>query len=403
MYSYNFHSMKNPKEKAKPREKDGKPKKPHDMMFRVAFKRPNLVREVIEAKAPKELLAILHLDTLRLSDTSYVDEKLSEDFVDVVLTCETNQQEPVELPFIWEHKSYVPSYPNRQIMRYQDNVWDYQISTKGLKPTPVIPFLFYHGDEEWAEKKWGEFLKGWREEFAPYTPPGGYILIRLNSMTDEEIKQFRSGFLRTALLLMKHRFEREFLLGNLLEMVNFVETDSEEEDYDNRLKNLRYIIRYLQGLKTVEWEEVKATLNKNNFSMQAMTIDEELSLEDIEKGIEIGFEKGFEKGTEKGMEKGMEIGSEKARLEAKFFSCRNMLLQNFTHEVIAGVLEVTMRFVREVAKQLVKEPKIRILLEENKYLFSEIAEKTKVSILLVEAIKKDMDKAMQQKGNGKVH
>lgn len=201
------------------------PDKPNDKLFKAVFKRPGLARELLSAQAPEALLAILDLDTLSVTDSSFVDEQLSEDFADVVLTCRTKGNAEVLIPFILEHKSYKPPYPPFQIMHYQDRVWSGQIREKGQSPTPIVPVLFYHGEEAWQVRPWSSYLNGWEEVFQLFTPPGGYIFIDLSEVPDDEIKRFRSGFLRGALMLMKHRLEREFLLENIRVIINFVESD----------------------------------------------------------------------------------------------------------------------------------------------------------------------------------
>lgn len=187
-----------------------KPHHPADRLFKAVFKNADNVRELLAAKLPVELLAVLDLNTIRITDASYVDERLSEDFSDVVMLCDTRSGETVSIPFILEHKSYLPAHPPSQVMHYQDRVWQQQIRDSTLALTPVVPIMFYHGQEEWIVKPWSAYLKGWQEVFQPFTPTGGYIFIDLSGMPDEEITTFRSGFLKTALLLMKHRLERAF-------------------------------------------------------------------------------------------------------------------------------------------------------------------------------------------------
>jgi predicted transposase YdaD len=63
---------------------DNPPHHPDDRLFKALFKQPAHVREILESCLPKKLLAVLNLETLRISDTSFVDPQLAEDFADVV-------------------------------------------------------------------------------------------------------------------------------------------------------------------------------------------------------------------------------------------------------------------------------------------------------------------------------
>ncbi|HFA49516.1 MAG TPA: hypothetical protein ENJ95_10930, partial [Bacteroidetes bacterium] len=149
------------------------PHHPHDMLFKAVFKQPSNVRELLEAKAPKPLLAILDLGSLRLTDASYVDAELAKQMADIVLECDTDEGSPVRFSFILEHKSYVPTYPPLQVMRYQGLAWAMQIGSENSRPAPLVPVVFFHGKDKWTVKPWKDYLEGWREEFAPFTPPGG--------------------------------------------------------------------------------------------------------------------------------------------------------------------------------------------------------------------------------------
>jgi hypothetical protein len=190
------------------------PHNPDDKLFRVIASRPELVKEMLEKWAPPLVLARLDLRALQLSDSSFVDEALAEHFADIVYTCQTLSGGMVPIPLILEHKSYVPANPPLQVMRYQMLAWAKQETTKGAMLTPVLPVIFYHGVEKWEVKPWGDYLHGMDPAFEPYTPSGGYIFIDLSGISDDDIKAFRSGFLITTMLLMKHRLEREFLLKN---------------------------------------------------------------------------------------------------------------------------------------------------------------------------------------------
>lgn len=197
------------------------PHHPHDKFFKAVFKQPEHVREILEAVAPEVLLRSLQLGTLRLSDASFVDEQLAEHFADIVLSCDAaDRSNSVVISMLLEHKSYVPDYAPLQLMRYQQNGWTQQVRQRNPMPVPIIPVLFYHGEDTWPLKSWPEYLHGWDDAFEPYTPNGGYVLVDLSEMDDEQIMHFRSGFLKNALMMMKHRKEREFLLENLVLIFN---------------------------------------------------------------------------------------------------------------------------------------------------------------------------------------
>jgi len=256
---------------------------PDDRLFKAVFKTPSHVEELLSACAPQELLAALDLGTLRLTSESFVDEQLAASIADIVMECQTATAKQVLVSMILEHKAFMPGCPPFQIMQYQHRLWSDQMEKKPSKPTPSVPVLVYHGKMPWKTKPWSSYLDGWDDAFVPFTPPGGYVLIDLSELPDEHIRRFRSSFLRTALLLMKHRLEPEYLLTNLQEFINFVESDerlSEEE----RISILQRLLRYLQSLKALRWEDAKRLLKPLHLTNQAMSVIEEVKLEAYREG-----------------------------------------------------------------------------------------------------------------------
>jgi predicted transposase/invertase (TIGR01784 family) len=334
------------------------PHNPDDKLFKAIFKTSAHVKEVMESAASGRLLRLLNLDTLRITDSSFVDEKLAENMADVVLECQTQASDPTLVCFILEHKSYVPAYPNFQVMHYQDQVWSYQTGNPKTEPSPVVPVLFYHGSVKWKKRSWRQHLKGWDRAFKPFTPKGSYVLIDLSSMPDKAIKRFRSGFLVTALLLMKHRLEREFLLKNVMDIVNFVESE-EGIDEDIRIDNLQKILRYLQGLRNVKWNEIVHKLQPLTKTNEVMTVLEEIKTEAYVEGKQDGIEVGRKEGIAKGMEKGMEKGIEKGIEYEAYAIIRSIIehMPNASDETIANLTSKPKTLVAAVRKSMKKTAK----------------------------------------------
>jgi len=110
--------------------------------------------------------------------------------------------------------------------------------------------------------------------------------VDLSGLSDERIMQFRSGFLKTALLLMKHRKEREFLLDNLVLIFNFVEAENVSESV--RIEYLKLALRYLRSLRSIRPEEVKSKLQSLMTFNQVWDVLSEERAEGFEEGIEKG-------------------------------------------------------------------------------------------------------------------
>ncbi|MCU0347146.1 MAG: Rpn family recombination-promoting nuclease/putative transposase [Saprospiraceae bacterium] len=269
-----------------------------DKLFKETFSRLEYARELLQRCAPTDLVSSLQLDSLELTNASFVDSELAEHFADLVFNCKTKGEQAAQVSFIIEHKSYLPPYPPLQILNYQINGWRQQLKSK-LKPAPILPVIFFHGKEPWADLPWKDYLSGMEAAFEPYTPDGRYMLIDLSALSDDAIRQFRHGFLKTVLLLMKHRYERDYLLNNLTNILIFVE---EELEVTVRVEDFHIIFRYLTASISINWKEVKErslSLFKIN---KAMTIIEEIKLESKQEGIQEGIQEGKQKGIQEGYE-----------------------------------------------------------------------------------------------------
>lgn len=325
-----------------------------DKIFKETFSRLEYARELLLQCAPASLTAALRLETLELTNASFVDDELSEHFADLVYHCQAQGDGSAKVSFLLEHKSYLPPNPPLQILGYQANGWRQQLKSK-LKPAPILPVLFYHGKDHWEALPWKAYLAGMETAFEPYTPEGKYVLIDLSEVPDDAIRQFRFGFLKTVLLLMKHRFEREYLLNNLTNILFFVE---EEMEIEVRAEDFHIILRYLTASISLDWKEVKERAKPLFKINKAMTILEEIKVESKQEGIKEGIKKGIKEGIKKGIKKGMEEGMKEGMKEGYSLKTKEMVisfietLPGQPDEVVAKVAKVDLRFVQQIRLEL---------------------------------------------------
>ncbi len=313
-----------------------RPSNAEDKLFKLTFSRPELVRELLKRTAAPDLLASLNLESLAITNASYIDEQLSEHFADIVFDCRTKQGEEVAVSLLLEHKSFLPQYPPFQVFKYQINGWQHRINAK-LKPAPIIPIIFYHGKDRWKTLSWKEYLQGMCPAFEPFTLDGGYVLIDLADLSDQAIQQFRFGFLKTVLMLMKHRFERQYLLENLTNILNFVE---EEVELEIKTDDYRVILRYMSASLSLNWTDIKLMVKPLSKTHSAMTIIEELEQEIREEAREAGKKEGMKEGYAQ-KTKEMVIS----------------MLENFpgqSDEKIAKVAKVTVEYVQKMRAEQAK-------------------------------------------------
>ena len=164
---------------------------------------------------PEDVREKLDFESLTEEKTSYTDEELSAYFSDVVYEC-GYKGSPLKLALLFEHKSYIPVFPHRQILRYILNIWDR--AAKQNKPIPfVLPIILYHGKQRWATKPLHTYLSGDNSSFARFIPGFEYLLIDLSQVPDKEIINLfaNNPAVKLWLLIQKYIYFEATLVRNL--------------------------------------------------------------------------------------------------------------------------------------------------------------------------------------------
>jgi predicted transposase YdaD len=239
----------------------------HDKFFKETFSRVEVVQNFIEETLPIEYRSKINLQNLVLSKDSFVDTALEEHLADLVYQTTFEGQE-VLVTLLFEHKSYIDSFPHWQLLRYMTNIWELEQKQK-QKPSLVISIIIHHGDSTWKKVPMQSYFGQLQASLLPFLPEFDYLLVSLNDFSDKRIIEFKNAFLRTAALLMKHsRDEEKKLLAiesiivDCLKSVEALQDDSYMET----------IILYMNNTLDLTTQELmiiftKVSINTNNIAM----------------------------------------------------------------------------------------------------------------------------------------
>ncbi|MFK7981767.1 MAG: Rpn family recombination-promoting nuclease/putative transposase [Saprospiraceae bacterium] len=270
--------------------------KPHDHFFRATFSKKLVAKEFILNFLSEEISANLDLASLKLDNGTYVDEKLAENISDLVYSCNWQGQEntTVKISFLWEHKSYIPKYPQLQLLRYQLNAWEQQYQN-GENLEVIIPIIVYHGKRKWKYKDFKVYFPYYDEQLSRFIPKFDYLLTDLSSYSNEELKQIKLGFLGAALLLMKNNKDADFIKNKTAELLVYAWKSTPNELFETFI---RIAVVYIANASPIEKEEIKTITNNLPLKLDDMvkTAYEQF----VDEGILIGEKKGEKKGEEKG-------------------------------------------------------------------------------------------------------
>ncbi len=234
----------------------------HDRFFNVLFSEKTEAMEFVAKTFPTKILDKLDLETLELDTTEYVDNKLRTNYSDVVYNCKYGNTQ-IKISLLFEHKSYIESYPHLQLLGYMLKIWLKQIKQK-QKLTPVIPIIFYHGEREWKNQKFTEYFDELDDVLERFIPKFDYELIDISTFTDEKIVELFEGLqLQIGMLVMKNIFNEQKILNELDKIATGLNQLLQTEQGEQFFEYLVSYLFYATKIDTEKYVDKMRTISPN--------------------------------------------------------------------------------------------------------------------------------------------
>lgn len=99
-----------------------------------------------------DLFCDIEFSSFEIEKDTWVDTELSEHYADILYSASLKSKSE-KIFFRFEHKSAIDYKIARQILRYQNQIWDElekQSAFKLTKLPVVIPIIVYHGNILWG-------------------------------------------------------------------------------------------------------------------------------------------------------------------------------------------------------------------------------------------------------------
>ena len=122
--------------------------KPHNNLFQKTWSNIQQAKNLFKNLLPQEIVKIIDLDTLTLSDDSFIDENLKAFHSDMLYHVRLKTGKKLYLYLLMEHKSSFDRFAPLQLLRYMINIWD-KHKKSALLPM-IIPMVLYHGKTKWT-------------------------------------------------------------------------------------------------------------------------------------------------------------------------------------------------------------------------------------------------------------
>ena len=270
---------------------------PHDRFFKAVFGRAEVAAEFLERYLPPVVAGMLDWTTLRAAKDAFLDADLAQHPVDLLYAVDVHGGGSGYVQVLFEHKSYVESRINLDLLRYRVRIWEQWLSAgnTGLLPV-IVPVVVYHGVRKWGVTR--QFAE--EVEKIPalqgYVPTCVYHLVDVGHAQDEDLRG--AVIMHTALLTLKYIFRDELRerLPEILGLLRALEQGSSGLDY------LHALLRYLaQATNTdrLNDEDLRRVVT------QTLSGGGELMMTIAEQWVQEGRQEGWQKGRQEGRQEGL--------------------------------------------------------------------------------------------------
>ncbi len=267
---------------------------PHDKFFKETFSRVDVAQSFIEEVFPSDVRDKINLNSLKLTNGSFIDADLAEHLADLVYEVEY-AGEQASITLLFEHKSYQEDFPEWQLLRYMTNIWKEEQKQK-KKSKIVIPIIIHHGKTAWKKVSMKSYFGNPSADLLRFLPEFDYLLFSLNDFPDYQIANFKNTFLSTAAMLLKHSRDKK---KEFLRLESFLIEKLKALDLAHENEFITTIVYYLSSTTDLTSNEIiiiftKISTTVNNIAMTAVEeIQQNLTFEHIrglwEKGLDASF------------------------------------------------------------------------------------------------------------------
>lgn len=257
----------------------------HDKTFKNVMSDIRVARDFFEEYLPESVLAIANLNTLKLSQNSFVDDDLKAFSSDILYEVELKNGNMAYIYLLCEHKSSIDRLMPFTLLNYMVKIWHCHLKQTGSESLPLIfPLVFYHGKKPYDGcRTLSELIQGPPDlvQEVLFKP---FHLIDTHDIQDEDLREKRWVGILT--FIFKHVYARDVwpYAQLLIELLKGVQGEAGVALFTNTL--LKY---WLQAAEIREKDpKVFIETVQQGLSVpiggEVMTMAEQLIQQGVQKG-----------------------------------------------------------------------------------------------------------------------
>ncbi|MEK7654865.1 MAG: Rpn family recombination-promoting nuclease/putative transposase [Pseudomonadota bacterium] len=313
---------------------------PHDAFIRRTFDQILMAQDFFKHSLPDHILKIADLDTLVLTEKTFIEDDMSREVADMLFQVNLNG-EPGYIYFLVEHMSSQNKWLPYRILKYVMHVIKYHMDNNPeTKFLPiVVPGILHTGKNTFQHSLDIMDLFGDQKELAKqvmFKPP---YLVDLPAETDEALQKFH--MFQVAAMIAKHAWDDEIAptMKILSDLLNFLWHNGQES-------YVKVVFHYIwQVCKTKDRADFKEKVKE---ILSTAKEEDGVYIRDMFKDVPemLGYE-ARESVEKQGLERGLELGLDLGKKERTKEVVLTMLSNGATVEMVAQLIDITEDEVRE--------------------------------------------------------
>ncbi|TYQ13261.1 UNVERIFIED_CONTAM: putative transposase/invertase (TIGR01784 family) [Acetivibrio alkalicellulosi] len=282
-----------------------------DKGYKKLFEDKNMFIEFLQTFVKDDWVQDINEDDLMRIDKEFILQDYRKKEADIVYRMklkneETKKELDVIFYILFELQSRVDRIMPYRLLMYMVQIWKNELfnvkhkqaQSKDFKLPSIVPMVLYNGEGKWSAVKNFRDLLSEEKRFREYLVDFKYILIDVNSYTEDELYNISNAI--SCIIMMDQNIvkrEKEVLIRRMNKIVTLKDKIAPEK--------LERLIEWLTEVLSKKFKnkgidgKLKDTITKSMKEGKEMTYAIERLFNDIEK-------EAMEKGRKEGIEKGIE-------------------------------------------------------------------------------------------------
>ncbi len=307
----------------------------HDKFVKASLSKQVVAIDFIRANLPTRLVSLIHFETLRLTNKSFVTQQLREQHSDVIYECTLEGGQNAYISFLIEHQSSADPFMAFRFRQYEMEGMQQHLSQDNTMLPIIISICLYHGRQSpYPYSTNIEYCFNEPElakEFA-FKP---FYLVDLTVMDEKTLE--RQKLAQVMMWLLKYSRERNFFEA----VLRFVGSGGYLAFAKEMDKNeLGVVLEYI-GVRAEKMGYSREEIFKS-------MIDH---LPEEQKEMSMGFQQGwFEDGKQEGIQQGIQEGLQQGVRSIAL----NLLKRGQTEEFVQSVTNLSLSEIQQLRLSLSK-------------------------------------------------